>query len=199
MLLLLAAACQPDVVFAEGLDPLEENLAPAPTGDGPWPETLSLVSGDDGDLHWTHARAYIQTPLADGLTAVQDPEVGVDRRRVAEWTVTENTDPDYAVSYTVHTVVEDIITVSYDLAWRHGQVAEESWGTRWQKTEGDSLIKLVEGSIATSVVAEDAIELQFVYRLEAALTSTEDTEGFLTDFYGSILAAAHGEALPTYE
>ena len=199
MLFLLTAACQKDTVeYPDGLEPLEENLAPAPEGDGDWPEALSMVSGDDGGVHWTHARGYVQTALEPAVAAVEEPEVGVDRRRVASWEVTEQTEPEYEVSYTVHTVVEDVITVAYDLAWRHGQTSASTWGTRWQKTEGEALITLIEGSVLTAPVAEDAVELQFVYHLEAALTSTEDTEAFVSDFYASVLASAHGEPLPTW-
>lgn len=200
MLLLLTAACQKEVVaYSAGLEPLEENLAPAPEGDGDWPETLSLVSGDESGVHWTHGRGYVQTALAPAVAAVEDPEVGVDWRRVASWEVTEDTEPEYEVSYAVHTVVEDVITVEYDLAWRHGQTGETTWGTRWQKTEGESLITLIEGSVVTAQVAEQAVEVQFVYHLEAALTSTEDTESYVSDFYASILASAHGQPLPTWQ
>lgn len=199
MLLALALACgSKPVEFPDGLEPLEENTAPAPEGDG-WPETLSVVSGDDGDLHWTHARGYVQVAAADVVAVVQDPEVGVDRRRVASFEVTPDTEPAYEVSYSVHTVVEDIVTVEYDLGWRHGAVGEDTWGTRWQKTDGDSLVELIEGSLVTLAVDDAATEVQFEYHLKAALTSTEDTESYLSDFYASVVAAAHGDPLPVWE
>lgn len=199
MWLLTFLACRHELEFPDGLAPLEENLAPAPEGEGDWPEALSLVSGDDGDQHWTHGRAYVQAAVEDVVAAVQDPEVGVDRRRVAEWDAEMIDDPDYDVAYVVHTTVVDIVTVQYDLTWHHGQVDETVWGTRFQKTDGDALIKLIEGSIVTAEMVNGVAEVQFIYHLEAAMTSTEDTEAFLTDLYASVLAASHGEPLPTYE
>jgi len=199
MWLLASLACQRELEFPDGLAPLEENLAPDPEGEGDWPEELSMVSGDDGDLHWTHARAYVHASVEAVVAAVEEPEVGVDRRRVAEWDAETLDDPDYDLSYVVHTTVVDLVTVEYDLTWRHGQVDDTVWGTRFQKTEGDALIKLIEGSIVTAEVVNGVTEVQVIYHLEAPMTSTEDTESFVTDFYASGTAAAHGEPLPTYE
>jgi hypothetical protein len=198
MWLLLALACHHELEFPDGLEPLEENLAPPPEGSEDWPETLSLVSGED-DFNWTHGRGYVREAVETVIAAVEDPDVGVDRRRVASWDVEMDTEPEYDVSYAVHTVVEDIVTVEYDLAWRHGIVSDGVLGTRWQKTEGDALIDLIEGSLVTAETVNGVTEVQFIYHLQAPMTSTEDTEQYVSDFYASILAVAHGEPLPTYE
>src|SRR5690606_15028493 len=94
-----------------------------------------------------HARGYVHAPLAETRAALEDPEVGVDRREVSEWGVELGVEPEYEVSYVVHTIVHDIVTVEYALTWRHGSAGEAAAAVRWQKTEGSSLIQRLEGSI----------------------------------------------------
>lgn len=199
---LLLVACKSEVEFPPGLEPLEENKAPAPEGSDEWPETLSMLSGEEEDYVWTHARAYVQVAGAEVAAAVQDPEVGVDRRRVVEFAVTWDVEPEYEVSYAVATTVDDVVTVQYDLTWRHGAVGDDVWATRWQKTAGTDLIKIIEGSIVTTEVVHGVTELSIIEHIGAPLASNEDlledTEGYLTDFYASILAVSHGDPLPTY-
>ena len=73
MWFVLAAGCHHEVEFPAGLEPLEENLAPPPEGDEDWPESLSIVSGDDGDLHWTHARGYVRSAVEDVVGSWRRP------------------------------------------------------------------------------------------------------------------------------
>ena len=78
-----AGACRNrEVAFPVGLEPLETNTAPWPQGSAndPYPEELSMVSGED-DWLWAHARGYVKAPLLTTWEALRDLDVDVDRRR----------------------------------------------------------------------------------------------------------------------
>ncbi len=177
-----------------GLGPLEENTAVLPSN-----ETVAFSSGEEDDYVYTHARGLVNVALADVAVCVADPDVGVDRRRVSEYTVTTDVDPTYEVSYDVLTTVEDIVTLTYTLTWKQGDRGDGTYGVHWSKTDGDDLLELLEGSVLLQPVSDTSTDVGIIEHLEAALISTEDTEQFTGDFYASILACSHGEALPTYE
>jgi hypothetical protein len=204
MLIFALSACQHDVetVFPAGLEPLADATAAWPTGTdaAPYPEEVSVDSGDDDAFAWATARGYVDRPLADVFTAVQDPDVGVDRRRVTSWTTDSGVEPEYEVSFVVHTHVEDIVNVDYDLTWREGHTDDET-GTiavRWAKTDGSSLVSLLEGSIVLTPVEDEVTGLEFVEHLDAATQGPDVVATYLGDFYASVLAEAHGDPLPEF-
>jgi hypothetical protein len=203
---LLGVGCwgNKDLTFPPGLEPLETNLAPWPEGteDDPWPETLELVSGE-GDLLWAHGRGYVHAPLPDTWEALRDPDVDVDRRRVASWTVSYDVPQDYDYCYRIHVVVEDIVTLEWDIDWHHGVVNgdlddPEAVGVRFFKSEGSSLIDLQAGSIAAFSLDDTTTALELIEQLDAPATSEEDLTSYLQDFFDSIVAYVHGRPLPEY-
>ena len=185
------------------LAPLDDNRASPPTSDGePYPEVLSVVSGGDGGLWWAHALGYIHASSGDVWAAARDPDVGVDRREVDEWTVTSTSD-GFDESYVVHNTVHDVITVNYDLRWLHelqeGTEAEpERVVIVWEKTEGTGFIDVLEGSLVIRPVADGVTEVGFVEHLDATLRDDQTLVSFLQDFHASLVAAANGRALPVY-
>lgn len=186
------------------LAPLDDNRAPAPSaveGD-PYPEVLSVVSGGDSDLWWAHARGYIHGSTDEVWTAARDPEVGVDRREVDEWSVTEATD-GFDASYVVHNTVHDVITVNYDLRWLHELQEGASDDpqrvvTVWEKTDGTTFINTLEGSLVITPVTDDVTEVAFVEHLDASLRDDQTLVSYLQDFHASLVAATHGRPLPAY-
>lgn len=187
--------------FPPGLEPLEPNLAPSPGDDAP--EVLAFTRGERGDLAWSHARGFVRADLETTWAAMQVREVSVDRRKVARWTIEENVEPEYEVSYRVHNEVDSIITVRFDITWRQGLIegtaeSPELVAIRYQKTDGTVFISNLSGSILARSLG-DVTELELVEHLDASNgAGHEEIESFLNDYYGSLLAAAHGRPLPTY-
>lgn len=202
-----ATGCGEDVptYFAPGLQPLEEVTAPAPaaTATDPHPETLVLRSGSLDAYDWTHGRAYVHAPIARVYEALRDPDVTTDRRRVAEYSATQNTEMEYPFSYRVHNVVHDLVTIEFDMSFRLGPLAGSesvptSVGVRYQKTFGSSFIDLIQGSVVARQVDANTTELMMVRHLKSASTTTADTEQYLQDLFASLLARVRGQPLPRY-
>ena len=191
----------------EGLDPLEEsNMADLPAArDGDdYPEELSLV-GDEGDEYdWAHGAGYIHASVSDCWSAIQDPEVVVDRQRVTSWTVETDVEPEYDVSFVLHETSEDIVTVEFDVTWIQGRTAGEEGAPtavvgRWAKTGGTELIYLLEGSIELTELESDVTEISLMEHLDTPGSDETDIYPVLQGLFDSIVARVNGEALPTYE
>lgn len=203
---LLLAGCwgNKEVEFPTGLEPLDVNTAPwpEPSGGEDYPETLEIVSGDDEWL-WAHARGYVHANLRDSWEALRDPEVNVDRRRVAEWEVSWDVPQDHDYCYRIHVLVEDLITLEWDLDYKHGVIngtleEPEVVGIRWFKSEGSSFIDMQAGSIAAYELEDDVTALEIVYWLDATATTEEDLTQYLADLFGDLVAHVNGEPLPEY-
>jgi hypothetical protein len=194
-----------DEPLPDRLSPLEENRAPAPApvdGD-PYPEALSVISGGDGSLWWAHARGYLHAPAQTVWEAISDPEVGVDRREVEEWSVTWDIAPQFERSYVVHNVVRDVLTVEYDLTWLHElQAGSEQAPERvvgvWEKTDGTAFIDLLAGSFVLTPVSAEVTEIALVEHLKAPLRDDATLVSYLRDLHESLVARVHGQSLPAY-
>ncbi|MEZ4339220.1 MAG: hypothetical protein R3B82_21580 [Sandaracinaceae bacterium] len=205
---IVAMGCFSDVEtpFPPGLEPLEECTAPAPDpvdGD-PHPETLVMVRAFAPYGPRTpavHARGFVQAPVADVWAALRDPDVGADRRTFAEWSTTWDVEPEYDYSYVIHSVIENVITVEYDVTWRHGVVegtltAPTFVSARYQKTAGSSAIDDLQGSILLREVAPGITEVSIVEYLRAIASGHENIESFLNDMFRELVIASHGGELP---
>lgn len=201
--LLLVACSKPEPVeFPNVLEPLEENRAswPAPVG-GVLPETPDIVSGGDESLWWAHARGYVHAPAEDVWRYLRDPDTDVDRREVDEWEVTDDTEPGFDDSYTIHCTVNDIITVDYDLTWVHElqagtEAAPERVVAQWSKTDGTTFIELLEGTVVLEPESAGVTRLEYVEHLKAALRDDETIAQYLSDLHASLVAVTAGEPLP---
>jgi hypothetical protein len=198
----LAACHHEEVTFPHRLSPLEPNKAHWPD---PTTEDLDVVSGGDADLWWAHSRGYVQVPLADVWAALAEPDVVVDRREVDVWEVTDDPLPAFDRSWVVHHVVQDVITVDYDLTWawelQEGtDAAPERIVARWDKTDGTTFIDILSGTIVLEPAPDDpgATGVSVVDHLKAALRDDRTIAKYLEDLHASIVAASHDDPLPTY-
>lgn len=207
IMLSLLAGCwgNKEVEFPPGLEPLEANTAPwpEPTGSQDYPEDIVLVSGEDEWL-WVHARAYVHADLTTTWEALRDPDVNADRRRLASWDVTWNVPQEYDYCYRLHVVVEDIVTLEWDIDWNHGVIngsveEPEAVGVRWFKSDGTSLIDMQAGSVAAYQLDEGTTALEIVYQIDAPVTTEEDLLDYVGDLFTDVVAWVHGEPLPSYD
>lgn len=191
--------------FPDGLEPLEDNTAPAmpPAGGDPYPEGLSLVLGTNDMYSWGHGRGWIKAPAAVVWEVVKDPMVIADRRKTDEQTYMLDTEPEYEWSYQIHYVVHDLIDVDWDEAFRFGTIegtpeAPKLALARSQKVYGLNIIHLIEGSIIVRHVDDQTCEVEIIRHLDAYMAGEGDIQSYIEDMYASIRAVAHGEPLPTY-
>lgn len=193
--------------FPPGLEPLEEeHLAPAPEPrDGEdYPEELVLVQAQAELIPRTpavHARGFIRAPIADVWEALRDPDVGADRRTFASWTVTRGIEPEYDFSYVIHSVIQNVITVEYDVTWRHGVVEgtiEEPTlvAARFQKTAGSTVIMDLRGSVVLYAREDGVTEVEIIEYLQAIASDHGNIEGFLRDMFAELVIRSHGGDLP---
>lgn len=213
-LLALGAGCGSNVatMFPSGLEPWEmTNLAAAPTSMSgeQFPETLSFarrqwtIPGTTTRIPSVHARAFIQQPIATVFRASRDPQTGRDPTASQGFSIVAwATDPMYAFTYRTHVIVNSIITLQWDVDWRHGVVegtadAPRVTAARWQKTMGSSEIEVIEGSLVLRAVdgQPNVTEVQYQYHLKAPLSSHTTIEDYLTVIFGRLKDRAHDRAL----
>ena len=203
-LFLLQACGSTETVFPPGLEPIGDlKVSRDDTSEANLEEGLLLEAGIDEDI-WVHARGYVHAGVADVWGALQDERVFIDRRAVSEYSIEWDTEPEYDVSFLVSQSVEDILTVEYDVGWRHGVAggtieAPEALAIRFQKVSGTSLIERMEGSIVVLEVQEGISEVQFQEHMETPLPDTSDLESYIQDLYTEILLFVKGSPLPSYE
>ncbi len=203
LLLVWACATEPttDSGDDQGLLPLDaHDIEASSDADDPYPERATLVSGTEAEYDWSVLRGWVKADSAAVWDAIVQPDVGVNRRDVASWTVTPFEDSSVDDAYVVNEVVDEPITVDFDLTWRHAQAEDPSAGSIsvWEKTAGTQFIPLMAGSVVAAG-HDGVVDFLVVFHLKTVDSGTEKTEQFVTDFYASVLAASHGEALPTYE
>ena len=200
--------------FPPGLEPLEPIQAdwPDSTASSEHPEAQTFAGGDavddetEAEYSWVHSRAYVQMPIHKVYQALVVPRVNADRREIDDYTVDWDVEPEYPYSYTLHNTVNDVITVEFDVTWRHGAIGGSEdepteVGTRWQKTEGSTVIEILRGSVHTVAIDDDVtgVELILHQRTLRRGFDADRTRAYLQDFYVALLAEAHGEPLPSYE
>jgi len=189
--------------FPPGLTPLREVNIPVrgTTPAMPYPENLSVESGN-GEYLWGIGRGFVRAPLARVYEALQDPDVTTDRRRVSSYTVTPNTEPAYPSSYRVRNVVNDIITVEFDISFRLGPYAgtpesPTAYALAYQKTFGTTYIEMMRGSVLVKHVEQGITEIQMVRHVKA-MQGTSEVEQYLLDVFDNIVARVNGRALPRF-
>lgn len=211
ILALCASGCFEEIEtpFPPGLEPLEENTAPAPApvdGD-PYPETLVMVRAfapSTPRTHAIHARGFVRAPTVDVWAALRNPDIGADRRTFSEWSTTYDVEPEYDYSYVIHSVIDNVIIVEYDVTWRHGVVEGtlESpllVSARYQKTSGSSAIQDLRGSVILREVEPGVTEVAIVEYLRAISSGHENIESFLQDMFRGLVIVSHGDPLPPIE
>lgn len=188
-----------------GVAALEVNTAsdPAGTASDPYPESLEMLTGQGEGYEWVHAKGFVKRPIAEVWAAFQDPEVVIDRRKVARWTVARDVDSSVDVSFVVGNTVEDVIDVFFEITWRQSAVEgteadPERVAMRFDKTFGTVFIEILRGSIELTPVDEGTTRVALIEHLQAAQGGIDNAVTYLRDLHGSVAARAAGRPLPTY-
>lgn len=205
---ILLAGCDSDVAtdFSDDmLHEFEQNTASLPEGtaEDAYPETLNLVAVNSDPFDFIHARGYVHAPVARVWEAMRTPEVVIDRRKVASFTITSDVEMGYDVSFRVHNVVHDFITVEFENTWRESSMegtvdAPTQVLCNYKKTWGTSFIDLMEGAITLTEVTPDVTEFAIVQHLDATSADSEEIATASRDMYASVVAFVHDQPLPTY-
>lgn len=195
--LCVVAACQDDIrtEFPDGLEPLEDNRAPAVDGS----ETIRYDSAD-GDPKRLHGRGFVAAPPAVVWAASKAPERMAARCATTRHRFEVGVEPQYEYGFLMHYEVDEILTVEWDEHWRYGTIVgtpddPELAIIRYQKTFGSDFISLIEGSLLL-VPAPGGTEVQLVEHLSAVRGSLDQMRGSMSRRYQMLRAVAHGEPEP---
>ncbi|MFT5684296.1 MAG: hypothetical protein ACI8RZ_005237 [Myxococcota bacterium] len=192
-----------DYAFPDGVEPLEENTASWPAD---MAEEISTVVGEEDEYHWAHSKAYVHADINDVYLCLRAEEVNVDRREIADWSVTADVEEGYEFSYAIwnQTYPTLGVEVEYTDTWRHGSTLDEDGAlalvvTSWKMTEGNDYMYLKENSVVTEVAEEGITSLDMVGHLSAALRDGETTAQYYADLHADLVACVDGTDYPTFE
>jgi hypothetical protein len=199
--LALLAACQHDThtPFPTGLEPLENDIAPAPTE--MTSETLSVTTTDTGYIH-VYGRGYVQEPPSVVWPATHSPDPNVAICSTTSHTVDVGNEPQYEYSFLISYTVDEVLTVTWDDQWRFGLIegteAAPTLGMiKHQKVDGSSFITLSEGTIQVLSTSVPGItELDFVEHLNSVGATVDEVVENVTHNYNSLVAVSHGNPVP---
>ena len=199
---LLLAGCQDTVTtpFPPGLEPFADGDVPGELA-LPGGEALETRASSDGMIR-VYGRGRVLAPPGAVWAAEQNPEAMVARCNTSRYAVTPDTEPDHALSFLVHYVVDDILTVEWDDQWR-GDVVDGTADApalamvKHQKVQGSDFIYVSEGSILLRKTDDPgATELWFVEHLRALSGSTDQVVRGMRDNYDALVALVHDQPIP---
>ena len=200
--LLLAAGCQDSVStpFPPGLEPFSDNDVPGELPDERV-EVLSTSSLNDGLIR-VYGRGFVLAPVSVLWRAAMVPEGMVARCNTTTQTLMLGNEPEHELSFLVHYLVDDILTVEWDDQWRGDPITDESDPPlfamiKHQKIQGSDFIDISEGSIQIRATDDpDVSELWFVEHLKAISGSADDVAGGMQDNYDALVELAHDRPIP---
>jgi hypothetical protein len=207
LVLLYVTACGGDFAtsFPEGIRPLETSMAtrPVEAGTQRCPEVINVVQGKRPDYEFAHGRGCIHAPMTQVWNSLIAPEITVDRRRVSEFSTTRNVETGYEVSYRIHNIAHDLVTVEFDATYRGGTIegtpqAPHAYSLVHAKTFGTSYIEMLRGSFVTRVLDANNTEIEFVRQIKATGVGSPEAELYLRDVFATLVARVHNRPLPTY-
>lgn len=189
-------------LFPPGLEPLEPDTAtpPAPVGGDMYPEQLSMLDGyapgSMGHTPSVQAIGYVHAPVAAVWAAVRNPDVGADRRSFTSYSWRTGTEM-YDYSLIEHAIIVNVVTVEYEVTWRHGVVvgtleAPTEVAITYQKTWGSTAIADLRGSFVLTEVAPGITEMRVIEYLRASGAGHANIHSFFSDMFAEVLALAHG-------
>lgn len=192
--------------FPPGLAPLDSSnqaTGPAAKPGDPYPEDVTTTTGETDDYSWADCKGYVHADIVTTFAAMHAKDVCVDRRKVDEWSIVEGVEPEYLYSELVHNTVHSIVTVNFDMTWRFGVTegtvdAPTTVAGRYMKTYGTTYINLLAGSIIARKIDDNTTELELIEHLAGQGQGPGTAESLIRDYFWSVVAAAHGQPLPTY-
>lgn len=195
-------ACQDSIrtPFPSGLEPFPDDDVPT-TLDGTPTEGLRTSSTRIG-MFQVYGRGFVTTPPASVYAAAHDPHVIIATCATTTQGIMFGNQPDYELSFLVHYFVDDIVNVEWDDQWRGSAVRgtvemPELAMIKHQKIEGSDFITLSEGTIEILATDDPGVtELRFVEHLDAVSASVTQVIAGMQHNYDSLLAVAHGRAIP---
>jgi len=196
--------CQDDIStpFPPGLEPFSDGDVPETLAspDGEALQTMDMTSS--GTIR-AYGRGLVLAPPGEVWAASKQPEAMVARCNTTRHVVTPDTEPEHELSFLVHYVVDDFLTVEWDDQWR-GDIVEgtadapELAMIKHQKVQGSDFIYLSEGSILLRATDDPgATELWFVEHLHALSGSTDQVLRGMRDNYEALVAVVHGQPIPS--
>ncbi|MDX9723928.1 MAG: hypothetical protein RBU37_24475 [Myxococcota bacterium] len=201
----LLSACSGGVastVFAPGIELSKLELAAWPEA-GPSTEGYVLEVSQDGEISRAQLRGYVHQPLERVMDALAEPAVVSNRRRVSEYTVSDDVETGYARSFRTHNVVKQIITVSFDVTWRQGPVMQGEdvvgWMASFQKTDGTTYIDHLSGSMVAMRANGEYTAIELNTAISAVQSNTDDARQHLEDVWFNILAHCQQQPLPVFD
>lgn len=186
--------------FPPGLEPLEDNTAPAQ--DGEIVQAIDFADGDNGRWAWVHGRGYLLAAPGDVWATMKDPELMAAICSTDRHSVEPGVEPDYEHGFQLSYFVDDVINIEWDELWRYGTVEGSSDApalamVRYQKVWGSELIYTLEGSIQLHAGDDPSVtELQFVEHLAAAGGDRGDIRLSMQQRYDSMIAVLAGGVAP---
>jgi hypothetical protein len=201
-LALALAGCQDNVStpFPPGLEPFGDGDVPGELAD-PEGEELRTDSSNEGMIR-AYGRGLVLAPPSAVWRAAKIPQVMVARCRTTTQQITPDNEPEHELSFRVHYLVDDILTVEWDDQWRGDVVAGTSDApelamVKHQKIQGSDFIYLSEGTIEIHATDDPgASELWFVEHLDAISGSEADVVAGMRDNYEALVAVAHDLPIP---
>lgn len=195
--------CQDNVStpFPPGLEPFSDGdvpaSLPAPEGD-----QLQTMASSSGGTIQAYGRGLVLAPPAALWAASKEPEAMVARCNTTRHTVTPYTEVEHELSFLVHYVVEDFLTVEWDDQWRGDVIMGTAEAPalvmiKHQKVMGSDFIYLSEGSIELHATEDPgATEIWFVEHLRAFSGGSDQVIGGMRDNFDALVAVVHDQPIP---
>jgi hypothetical protein len=224
--LLAVAACGKETVpFRLGLDPLEkvdEVAWPSPTAGEAYPETVSVVDARGRDTFggaagangappysYAHGRAYLSVPVAEVWQAMQAPQgayvENYSSRNDVDCEAVPGVLPEYPLSMLLKKTPKNNGSLGrqywFKVTWAGGTLPgaaqpPEQYNFAYQKTDGTSLIQVMEGSIVARRVTAGVTSLEIVRHINAPTEDGSSARDWIVEFYTALKEQVHGQPAP---
>ena len=163
---------------------------------------IRFEGGVEQGIYWGVARTEIDAPLARLWEVVaREPVVVVNRRKVDEWTFSEELADDSEASYLVSHLVKSVFAVRWDLRWTWRvtagtAAAPETIVGRFEKVSGTRFITVLEGTLTLEAMGSDRTGVRLDQRIGAPRTSDASIPEYATDLFAALRARVRGDELP---
>jgi len=93
--------------------------------------------------------------------------------------------------------------VEFDVTWKHALAkgsndSPEIIASRFAKTNGSSVIHILECSIIVTRLADDSAQIELEEHVNAFASGSDKVVQYLKDFHANIVAYVHNQPLPKY-